>query len=151
MKRWICMAAAAASLFLGGRGADVAKLEAVKTVEISCQNGAVQIKTDTGTVGIGGSLRDAFENLEDTASGKVFLETAEQLLIAPECLGLLDALWEYLRPSCTVCLLDGQGDLAQIGAYLEAHGLEATLMDWRAGERKLPTLQIREERMMLVF
>lgn len=142
---------AVASLFLGGRGEDVARLEAVKTVEISCQNGAVVIKTDTGAVGVGGSLREAFDDLEETATGTVFLETAEYLLITPECRGLLDALWTYLRPSCAVCLLEGSGDLEKAGEYLDAHKPDTTLMDCRAGEEKLPRLLIQEERMWIVF
>ncbi|MBQ9762220.1 MAG: hypothetical protein IJV82_03985 [Oscillospiraceae bacterium] len=129
----------------------MAKLEAVKTVEISCQNGAVVIRTDTGAAGAGGSLREAFEDLEETAAGTVFLETAEYLLITPECRGLLDALWAYLRPSCVVCLLEGEGDLEKVGTYLDTHQPDITLMDCRAGEEKLPLLLIQEERMRIVF
>ena len=151
MKRWICGALAATSLFLGGRGSDIAKLEAVKTLEVSVRNGQVRLWTDTGSLGIGRTLPDAFENLKETASGEVFLETAEYLLLTPDCKALLDDLWSYLRPSCVVCLLDGEGDLDEVGTYLDAHQPQNTLMDYRAGERKLPTLQIRGERMIIVF
>jgi hypothetical protein len=56
----------------------------------------------------------------------------------------------YLRPSCGVCLEDGETDLEQVGLFLRQHTPEITLMKYRAGDRALQTLVTREGRMHLV-
>lgn len=151
MKKWILLLAAAATLLSGGRGEDISKLEAVKVIEMSWHDGQILLRTDTGAMGSGENLDHALRNMIATATGDLFLETTEYLLIKPECTELLDQLWEVLRPSCVICLLEGQGDLTSVGAYLDSRQLENTLMDWRAGNHQLPTLQIQEERMNIVF
>lgn len=153
MKRWLWLAAAVMIVaFLSGErgtGADVGQLQPIQTVRVARETW-ITIDTDTGERGTGETLADAFRDLNATAPGKVFLETAEFLILAPGCESLLPELAEYLRPSCCVCMESGETDIQNVGEYLEAHPPAVTLAKWRAGETAFPTLIIREGRMELV-
>lgn len=154
MKRWLwylgVVIAVAALSGKASAGEDIGKLQPVQVVYVSCQQGYVVIETDTGDWGAGESLKDAMGNMQAAATGEIFLDTADHLLLSPECIGLLPALMEVLRPSCAVCLADGQPDLEQSGVFLQHHTPKVTLVRYRAGERDLQTLVTREGRMELV-
>lgn len=153
MKRWLWLAAGALAVAaLSGQrsaGTDVGHLQPIQVVRVTRAEKIV-IDTDTGELGMGQTLPDAFENLGNTAPGQVFLDTAEYLILAPDCVALLPELNRYLRPSCRVCLEEGGADIAKAGAYLEAHPPSVTLAQWRAGEDNLPALITLEGRMELV-
>lgn len=154
MKKWIWYLIVVATVALlsgnGTSGKDVGKLQPVQVVRVSSGGGQVLIETDTGDVGVGAALTEAFENMKRTASASVFLDTADYLLISESCTALLPALMTYLRPSCVVCLEDGSSDMEQVGAFLEYHKPELTLMRYKAGEKDLPRLRTRDGRMELV-
>ena len=154
MKRWLWYAAALALILAVSAesyaGSDVGELEPVQTVRISEVAGTVLIETDTGEWGKAPTLEAAFQDLEAAAPSRLFLDTAEYLLIAPECEGLLPELMGYLRPSCCVCLTAGEAELAQVGQFLQTHVPERTLMEYRAGYRDLPVLKASEGRLELV-
>ena len=154
MKKWIWyVAIIAAVAFLSGKssvGTDVGKLQPVQVVRVASRNGWVMIETDTGDLGVGETLKTAFEDLKQSASAEVFLDTADYLIIGKDCEELLPSLMKKLRPSCAVCIEDGEPDLEQVGVFLEYHKPEVTLMRYKAGESSLPTLQTEEGRMTLV-
>ena len=148
MKRWIWLVLAA--VLLGcceSPGTDVGKLRPVEVLIVSCQGNLVVLQTDTADLGQGATLEEAVENLQATAPAQVFLDTAEYLLISREALHLLPKLRGYLRPSCGVCLLEGEpvGDFA---SYLKIHQPTQTLANHNPGE--LETLKVTEGRMELV-
>ena len=93
---------------------------------------------------------EAVENMKATSSGEIFLETAEHLLIDPECMNILQDAAKLLRPSCSVCLVDGEPDLETLGDYLKLHVPSRTLMEYMAGESVLQTLITQQGRTMLV-
>lgn len=154
MKRWMwCLGALILAAGLGGipfAGTDVGKLQPVELIRVSRVGDRILVETDTGDRGTGADLAGAFEDLKQTTSGQVFLDTAEYLLVSPAAEGLLPELSEYLRPACGVCLERGKADLEQAAAYLSAHEPKLTLQDYRAGERGIPTLTTRKGEMHLV-
>ncbi len=154
MKRWFFYGAAlllAAVLgWLPFTGTDVAKLQPVEVLRVGMEKGLVQVETDTGSIGKGTDLEKAFLDLKETATGEIFLETADYLLLRPEARGLLEALADYLRPACGICLESGTAKLEQVAPFLAAHEPGLTLQEYRAGQRELPTLNTHEGRLSLV-
>ena len=154
MKRWLFFGAfVVAAVLLSGKGAlgsDVGKLQPVQVVCVSGGADGVKIETDTGDMGTGSDLEQAFENMKATSPAELFLDTAEYLLVARGCEDLISQMMTYLRPSCAVCIVDGEAELEKVGAFLHQHEPRRTLLHYRAGQRELPTLKVREGRMELV-
>lgn len=154
MKRWLFYAAIiVAAALLSGKGtpgSDVGKLQPVQVVRVSAGADWVKIETDTGDLGAGSNLEQAFENMKATSSAKIFLDTAEYLLVPQGREELISEMMAYLRPSCTVCIVDGEPDMEKVGDFLHQHEPQTTLMHYRAGQQELRKLVIREGRMELV-
>ncbi len=132
-------------------GTDVAQLEPAELLYVTHRAGTVQVETDTGSMGMGKSLEAAIADLKKTASGQFFLETVDYLLLGQEAEQLMDGLYSYLRSGCAVCYGVGVEDLGAATAYLRIHQPDFTVRDYRAGSRTVPTLQLQEERLYLVF
>lgn len=154
MKRWVwyvvIIGVVAALSGKSTAGEDIGTLQPVQTVRLSCVRGQVCMETDTGDVGVGEDLKSALEDMKGSASGEIFLDTADYLIISPACIDLLPAMNAYLRPSCAVCMEEGETSMEQVGLFLQQHTPETTLMKYRAGDRNLQTLVTREGRMHLV-
>lgn len=135
---------------LPSSGSDVARLKPVEAVYIDEVLGVYHIETDTGDRGQGRTAREAFADLEKTAQGNIFLETAEFVLVAPQAMPNLARFMPYLRPGCGICLTAGAPDMETVTRFLSTHKPECTLNDVRAGENRIPILLTREERMELV-
>ena len=132
------------------QGTDVARLQPVELISVSQAKSQILVETDTGDSGQGQTLELALEDLYDSTPGEIFLETAEYLLITPEAQPLLPELTQTLRPSCKVCLREGEVDLEEAAAYLSVHEPELTLQDYRTGEKDIPKLKMEGERGQLV-
>lgn len=154
MKRWLWyVGIVAAVAALGGKtsaGQDIGKLQPVQTVYVTCANGMVIIQTDTGDWGAGEDLPAALVDMKAASAGEVFLETADYLVLSADCIRLLPAMMNDLRPSCGVCLAQGEPDLERAGTFFQRHAPSTTLMRWRAGEKSLQTLITQDGRMHLV-
>lgn len=154
MKRWlwyvIIIGAVAALSGKSSSGKDIGTLQPVQTVRLSCISGQVLVETDTGDLGVGEDLKAALEDMERTSSGNVFLDTADYLIVSPVCTDLLPAMAAYLRPSCALCMGEGEINMEQVGLFLQRHTPDITLMKYRAGDRELQTLLSQEGRMYLV-
>lgn len=150
MKRWIILAAAAAValMFAPSGTTDVGELLPVELLYIYKEESGIRVETDTENFGVGDNLTAALENLKATASGEIFLDTADYLIITKETVSLLPQLWEILRPATEVCL--GVNADAQAAAFLSAHKPGVTLNDIRSGGVSLPILIRTEERYCLV-
>ncbi len=145
MKRWmIYAAAAAAAVALKPGTKDVGNLIPVELLYISSEPGIIRAETDTGNMGVGENLDAALKNLEDTAPGTIFLETADYLIITENAAHLLPQLTQVLRPAAEVCI-GIQAD-TQAAAYLKAHPPEVTMKDIKAGNVGIPILIKSEER-----
>lgn len=152
MKRWLIGGVMIIALaLLNGEnrtGTDIAELEPAQVLWVD-EAGAVEVRTDMGQMGRGRNLDEAVRDMEQTAAGRVFLETAEYLLVTPGGATRLDELCRLLRPSCKVCLINGNVDLEMAANYLAVHKPAVTLGDFQKGEWRLPILYIKEERMYL--
>lgn len=154
MKRWLyylgTVAAVAALSAEPSAGSDIGKLQPVQVVCITVSDGQVTVRTDTEDRGTGETLAAAVSNMQETATGEVFLETADHLLLAPDCQFLLRDVMTLLRPSCSLCWMEGEPEMEDIGLFLQIHAPETTLKDYRAGIRSVQTLRTQNGRMQLV-
>ena len=154
MKRWLVCAAliflVAASGYMPFSGSDVGTLQPVELISLSVSEDLITVKTDTGDMGQGSDIDSAFSDLKRTAAGKVFLETADYLLIDQKGLLYLPRLTAILRPACKVCVTNDDVDLKKAAEYLRIQADNFTLQNYRAGERSIPYLAVHEERMYIV-
>ena len=119
---------------------DVAKLQPVQVIAVSADADCVTVQTDTGDAGFGATLADALSDLMRTTPGYVFLETAQYLLVTQTAEPLLGEQSFYLRPGCSVYMLQDDLELTEIAPYLSAHNSNATLRDCVEGACLLPRL-----------
>ena len=151
MRAWKTYGAAVALLLFlaSGKlpGTDVARLEPVEAVQICREEGRTVIRTDTGQWGKGKSLKEALEDMKQTASKEVFLETAVWLMIDPASVEDLTELETMIRPNCRLCLYTGRDELSEAAAFLNQQKLTFLLRQWREG--KIPSLYKREGRLYL--
>lgn len=154
MKKWIsCLLLAAAIPILGLEGfggEDLGSLEPVQVLLVTRERGGIHIRTDSDQEGSGQDAAAALENLVKTASSKVFLDTAEYLLLEPGTEKYIPQLKQYLRSSCTVCNVLGPVDLQDAAQYLQLHPESVNLTQYEAGKQQLLTLIYNEGRMTLV-
>ena len=129
-------------------GQNIGTLQPVQVLVISA-NGGVRLQTDTGEEASAASVADAMERLRASATGEVFMDTADYLLISD--MFLLEEVKPYLRPSCRVCLFRGEPELEKLGAFLMQHDPGVTIKDCNADRVTLPVLRSEEGRMELAF
>lgn len=151
MKRWAWyLLALAAVAIVGGRpfsGDDVARLQPVEVIQVHAFKSGIQVLTDTGDFGVGATLEEAFADLKKVSPGKIFLETAEYVLVTPGAEELLLELSEYLRAGCGVCQAEGEVDLREVARYFTVHPPKVTLGDCRAEGQSPQILLAQEGRM----
>ncbi len=153
MKKIAIFVALAVAAALGSSlfpASDVAKLEPVEVIRIQMDRGQILVETDTGQFGRGADLQRAFEDLKNRASGDVFLDTADYVILTEGSRGQIAGLLDFLRPACKVCLEQGTADLQKVAGFLDTHKPELTIMDCQGGQVDLPALVTKEGRMELV-
>lgn len=154
MKKWLRYGALVLAVLVFGAepsaGKDVGKLQPVQVVCMSRAGTDIILWTDTGDRGAGPTPEDALQAMKSAAAGEIFLDTAEHLLLTADCLDILAEMGAQLRPSCSLCLMEGQPDMENVGQFLSLHTPAITLMEYRAGLRQLQTLKTIEGRMSLV-
>ena len=126
-------------------GTDIAKLHPVEVVLITNRGGAVYVEADTGIFGSGENMQLALSDLILSASGSVFLETANYVLIDERYPGLLKEIGDYFRPACQLYYYAGEGKLNNIGKYLETHPSTASVLTYRQGGSKISHILIDGE------
>ena len=131
-------------------GLDVAKLRPVQTLWVSVASEGIVLRTESGNVGVGADFAAALADMEAASASRIFYQTAEYLLVTREALTQIDQASKFLRPSCVLCLTEGEPVLDLAAQFLEEHGAKTTLQQHRADGRKLPVLMTREGRMNLV-
>ena len=139
MKKWLCLAAALAAIGVLSRlphpARDISKLIPVQAVYLYYDQGELHIETDTGDHGSGPDLAAAAEDLKARASGELFLDTAEFLLLASD-VPITEEFYTLLRPSCRVCYTEARPDMSAAAKYLSIHKPELTLAKVRADARQ---------------
>lgn len=152
MKRILLWAAALGAVVFFARvepsGQNISTLQPVQVLIVSV-NGEIRLQTDTGDEGFGNSVASALAQVRANASGEVFLDTADYLLISD--VAILEEIRPYLRPSCRICLFEGEPDMEKLGDYLKHHDPGVSLKDCTAEQVELPILRIHEGRMELAF
>ncbi len=109
---------------------DVGTLQPVEILAISKDNNLLVIRTDTNDVGVGKTVAGAIKDLKDTASGIVYLDTAEFLLLEKGCEYEGQQLKKWLKGSVRVCSTLGEINMDNVAKYLRAHGSFPALKDW---------------------
>jgi hypothetical protein len=134
MKKWLVFAAAVTAVAILSRrphpARDVARLEPVQAVYIYQMDGVFCIETDTGAAGSGNTLTEAAADMKSSASGEIFLDTAEFLLLDPRVAITAD-FHTLLRPTCKVTITESPPDLQAASAYLTVHTPTTTLSELR--------------------
>ena len=152
MRRWWIYVALYALVGVFGlspfAGTDIAKLSPVEAVWLEGNDDYVHIETDSKDVGVGKTILEALDNMKLTASGMVFLDTADYVIVKRGSETLLSQVTDILRPSCGVCVADSMPDLAEVAEYLGVHEPTAKLKN--VANAELPYLIEREGRMVLV-
>ncbi len=153
MKRWsvllILIITVGISTRIHPANNDVSALEPVELMYVTTQNGIYYLSTDTGQQGRGNTVANAIANLKAVSGKKIFLNTAEHLLVSPSALEAVDRISAYLRPDCSLTVAQGIPDPRQAAPFLDAHKPEFTLNDYRAGDRDIPVLHCQEGEMRL--
>lgn len=129
-------------------GSDVGKLDPVQVVCVSAERGWIEVGTDTGAQGSGRTVEEAIRDMEETATAKVYLDTAEYLVVSEQA--LVEGLVEHLRPSCEICMGQGELELERVGEFLQVHEPGVTMIEYLAEGHALPVLMEREGRMRIV-
>ena len=114
------------------RGMDIGKLRPVGLIQLYKEAGEVFIVTDTGDSGYGETVDKAFDNLEDTTSGVIFLDTADYLLISETAKDAAMELGQYVKPTIEICIAEKDIDPIQAAEYLAVHHPEVKLRDENA-------------------
>lgn len=147
-KMMLCIAAIAMTGFVGllpFTGTDVGKLHPVEVLAVSVSDEQITVETDTGLEGTGKSLKAAIEDLKQTSAGKIFLETANYLLVNEDGISLLPELFALLRPACQVYISAGSGKMDKVSKYLESHPSDVTLLRYMQGMENIPKLSLQGE------
>ena len=133
------------------QSSDVAQLVPVQALVIS-QSGENVVLDGGECRGIGTDWDSAWEDLQNSADGRVFLQTADHVILCGDAIGLLRQVSESgaFRPAASVCVCpDGVPSAQEVAKYLEAHSGGVTLqqvqaLQLREGELTLPRLRQTE-------
>lgn len=126
------------------KSSDVAELIPVQALVIS-QNGSNVVLDGGKCRGIGSDWDSAWKDLKESAEGRVFLQTADHVILCGDAIGLLRQVVESgaFRPAASVCVCPNfVPDAEEAAAYLEAHSSKTTL-------QQVQTLQLREGKITL--
>ena len=116
-----------AALILPVEGTDVGKLLPVELVQLDKMGDTVVISTDAGATGTGATVKAAIRDMEKTAAGIVFLDTADYLLVTESAMEEVESIKEHLKPSVRVCIQHVEMNLKDAAAYLSVHKPEHQL------------------------
>ena len=116
-----------AALILPLEGMDVGRLLPVELVQLDKMGDTVVISTDAGTTGTGKTVKAAIRDMEKTAAGIVFLDTADYLLVTESAMEEVESIKEHLKPSVRVCIQHVEMNLKDAAAYLSVHKPEHQL------------------------
>ena len=142
MKRTVIYTAVLlAALLMPAQGMDIGKLRPVGLIQLYKENEFVFIVTDTGDSGYGKTVEAAFENLEETTSGVIFLDTADYLLLSRTAYREAEALKQYLKSTIHVCITEKNIDPVQAAEYLSTHRPAVKMKDYKGPQKAQKLLQ----------
>lgn len=117
------------------RAVDAAKLLPVKTVIVTKQGEEYTVDIGAGVRAVGRTLREALDRLQEEVTGELFFPTAEQVIITEPAEEAIEAVAEEteFRPAAGIYRTpELQPDAKALGAYLDVHPSDVTILDVRA-------------------
>ena len=129
---YLLLAVALTGLFgLPFREYDTARLLPIRTLQAAVTEQGVKIVSEVGE-GEGVTWETAVQDLRDKASGEVFFDTAEQIILCDR--SLTDQVVEsgLLRPAAQVYYADALRSPEGLNEYLTAHESTLTVADLKA-------------------
>lgn len=145
MKKWVILGALLL-LLLPQRGTELGKLLPVETLFIEKEAGEYVLSADAGGTARGKSLKAAVENLQRSAPGEIFLDTADYVLLTRETMDCIGELSAFVCPGTQVYVAEQGVCFEKIGDFLRTHGPEAPLYRVKKGEIEIPILCAEEEK-----
>ena len=131
MAFWLVLAALVSALGLWPTKAhDAAELLPAQVLVVDASRGIVTVRADCGGSGSGKNLDEALGDMRAHASGELFLQTADYVILS-------ERAW-YLLPQAVICgalrpaarIIRAEGELPQADTaltFLQAHPPELTL------------------------
>ena len=150
MKRWMWLL-----VFLLAFGilelpeGSVEELQPVQLLMADMEGEQVVLQTDTGDEGSGRTLEEALDHMKTSSSKKIFLKTAELLILRNNAVNLIGELGELLRPAVRVCISEDELDLTKAAEYLTYHRPDRTLGELLGSRAPIQKLCRRGEKMVL--
>ena len=112
---------------------DKGKLKPVEVVKLNKEKGVIQIETDTGDTGRGETIELALRELKETTPGTIYLDTAEYVLLPKQAEELINQLSPHVKQSVRICYWEGEIDLKETTAFLDAHRPRNDMKHYKAG------------------
>ena len=138
----------AAAWMIPAERTDLGKLKPVETVCICEVDGLVTVKTDTEDEGSGETLEKAIQNMKETASGIIYLDTADYLLVEEGMEAQIPEIRGLLKDDVRICNAEKGMDVTQAASYLSVHKPEWTMKMWYP-QAELQVLRMENERLKL--
>ena len=132
--KWLYLLLAVALTCVFGlpfREYDTARLLPIRTLQAAVTEQGVKIVSEVGE-GEGVTWETAVQDLRDKASGEVFFDTAEQVVLCDRSLIAAAVESGDLRPAAQVYFADALRDPDGLHEYLSAHESPLTVADLRA-------------------
>lgn len=148
MKAWtaaLCAAIVLTGIFgLPFRAHDTGRLLPLRTVQAAL-DGGVYLRSELGE-GRGVDWQAAVEDLRRNASGEVFFDTAEQLILCGGAEALLPQIVQAgtLRPAAQVYRAEALRPAEGLNAYLNVHESTVTVGDITAALARSETIALPE-------
>lgn len=102
------------------RTVDTQRLLPLLTIQVAREDGAVRLRSEAGE-GVGADWGAAVADLRAQASGEVFFDTAEHIVVCDRDLLPQLLCSGVLRPAAQVYFADAFRDVEGLEAYLSAH------------------------------
>ena len=131
----IYVALLAGALLVPTADTELGKMKPVETLSIQHSNGQITLSTDADDIGTGESVAQAVQDLQETTSGMVFLDTTDYLLVGENATSYIRDLAPYIKRSARVCETGAGVVPKDAGEYLRSHEPETKLKQWQEGIR----------------
>lgn len=122
MRTWLLLLALLFVLAgLPNGGTELGELHPVSLLLVEMDEKMIAVQTDTRQYGRGETLALALQNLEETTTGHIFLDTVTNLVLTEGTQALIEEWKAFLRPGVRVCLAVDEVDARAAGEYLLSH------------------------------
>lgn len=146
MKKYLVLGAIISCILLiAGKGkSNLADLNPVELVSVTKTGEGIYLRTNTGRIGFGDSVKAAWEDMNHHADGMLFLDTADYLLVSDECILKENGLEDIFRPGIRVLKSAWRIDLMDAAKYLSYQKAGVPLEKAKAKDQIIPLLKNEE-------